>query len=411
MQRPVWDDVLYASSKAFRTLVPLAQDRQPVTWQNAVQRHAYFVPFYFLAYLARRKDTYYMRILLLPTNMVARADVLGRRREMLRFRVNTRRPNEGWGDSIARIARWVSQRCLQSSTSKHFPPPALADANELVVALRGIGWKFGKNTYIPPEHRPLQRSSYLKSTFLQGVKNFLVFDFLLSVFREVPGVGTTNGGSIFFHSLPLAQRYLVSTFIVVLAGVFFLAGFAMADAIGALIGVGILRHEPKDWPPLMGNPWAADSLHDFWARQWHQNARRTFLIFGGIPGRMVAGSIGMVMGTFLGSGLFHEASMYLIDRGIDARGILFFILNGVGLVFEWAVYKLTGRKVSGPLGRVWTWVFVLSLGQMLVDSWLVRGLGGSEIIPLWLSPTRLWLFPAIPWLDTTIRPALLRFLR
>ena len=246
-----------------------------------------------------------------------------------------------------------------------FLPAPLADAADLIFSLRGIGWRFGKDTFIQPEYRPLSRGAFLQATFISGFTYYLLFDASLSFIIQLPGIGTTQGGSLFYHNLPLVQRYFVSTAIMLPVSVFFLAGFAVANAFAGLIGVGILQQDPREWPPLMGKPWVADSLHVFWARHWHQALRRTFLVFGGVPGRWLAGKVGMVMGTFLGSAFFHEAPLYLIDRGFDNRVPLFFSLQGMGVVAEWIFYKSTGRKVCGPLGRVWTWMFVLGLGQIL----------------------------------------------
>jgi hypothetical protein len=34
-----------------------------------------------------------------------------------------------------------------------------------------------------------------------------------------------------------------------------------------LLAVAGLGHSPRAWPPVMGSPWAAQSLHEFWAKR------------------------------------------------------------------------------------------------------------------------------------------------
>jgi len=431
MWRILYYEILFGCLRAFRTIVPLARDREVVSWHNVLRRLAYIIPFYFLAYLARRKDTYYMRLLMLPMVLV-----LAIRGTYAYGSPDPQDDFDTWLRSFTCLV--VAGKALDYAFTReghmktgetalphvngdyieglympadNFLPSGVADANQLIFALRGTGWSFGKDTYVPPVPGSLQRSRFLLGNLYRGIKNFLIFDLCLTLILQLPAISTIAGGSMFYHSLPVVQRYLISTVIMLVVGVLFIAGFGVLEAAGCLGGVGIFQQDPKDWPPLMDNPWSADSLHDFWARRWHQTLRRTFLVYGGVPGQWVAGRVGMVMGSFLASACYHEAGMYLINRPFDYRVILFFFLNGVGVSLEWTLYKLTGRRVSGPLGRLWTSIFVLGLGQMLIDSWFVRGLAGSRVLPAEISPSRIWLLPMIePWLATTVRPILHSFL-
>ena len=54
---------------AFRALVPLPQHRTPWAWSNAYWAVLPLVPLLFMAYLVRRKDTFVMRLLLLPATV------------------------------------------------------------------------------------------------------------------------------------------------------------------------------------------------------------------------------------------------------------------------------------------------------------------------------------------------------
>ena len=57
----------YGAQQAFRTIVPTEEHRIPLTLQNGIYPVLCYTPFIFLAYLARRPDTYFIRLLLLPT--------------------------------------------------------------------------------------------------------------------------------------------------------------------------------------------------------------------------------------------------------------------------------------------------------------------------------------------------------
>jgi hypothetical protein len=61
----------YGALKAFRTVVPTEEHGVPLTLQNGIYPVLCYIPFIFLAYLARRPDTYIIRLLLLPTVITA----------------------------------------------------------------------------------------------------------------------------------------------------------------------------------------------------------------------------------------------------------------------------------------------------------------------------------------------------
>lgn len=48
-------------------LVPDPSEKKPLTWATAPAAFGYLVPFLFMAYLSRRRDTQLIRLLLLPT--------------------------------------------------------------------------------------------------------------------------------------------------------------------------------------------------------------------------------------------------------------------------------------------------------------------------------------------------------
>lgn len=246
---------------------------------------------------------------------------------------------------------------------KNIFPVWIQDAVDLLGAMRGIGWDIGKDVHIPPEFRSTERKAFLNETFLLAIFNFFVLDFLESCFKLIPGVGSPLGGSMFFSSLSPFYRYVVSTAIHIATGTAFIHGFCMVYYLVTVICVGIMGDSPKSWPPLFDNPWISESLHEFWAKRWHQILRRTFLVFGGFPCQYIFGKFGLLFGAFIASGLFHECAMYAMGRGWDDRVLLFFLGQGIAILLERTWRLVTGRRVGGWAGRVWVYFCIMILGQ------------------------------------------------
>jgi len=60
---------------------------------------------------------------------------------------------------------------------------------------------------------------------------------------------------------------------------------------------------------------------------------------------------------------------------------LFFFISGVGAALEVAFKRMTGRKVSGWAGRLWTWSFMLLTARMAARSWFDAGAAGNQTTP------------------------------
>lgn len=294
-----------------------------------------------------------------------------------------------------------------------FVPRAIYDTIELIHTLRGLQWKFGQGIYVPKPNRPQERSSFLYATLISFIWNFLFLDFLESMIKLFPGVGSPLGGSMFYPALSPSWRYTVSTAIHILTGSSILTGFRMVYDLVTLIAVGCLDGSPASWPPVVDNPWNADSMHRLWSKHWHQLLRQTFVVLGGYPGKWLAGDIGLLFGTFTASGLFHECAMYSMGGGYDHAVPIFFSMQAPILLLERLWRKLTGRHVGGWPGRLWVYSIVFFSAQpmsqslvirlsavysnalvlFLVDAWHRRGLGGGMVIPTIISPTRMLFLP------------------
>ncbi|KAG6335566.1 hypothetical protein ID866_3529 [Astraeus odoratus] len=392
----VWN--LYSSvlHDAFRTVIPYPEDSIPFTPYCFLYLVVSTFPLVYMAYLARRPNTYLLRLMLLPATVLV---LLG---TYYRFKlVSTSGAPLNWGlgkPSIFIVNSWRAVETPEGmlklgeekpgipiksgqhdnsdaspDASSRVPPTIwerrlpgwLYDSLELLSTVRGIGWKFGTGLYVPKEHRPLERSAFLSATLVTSLQNFLVFDACESFIKLVPGVGSPEGGTIFRPELPTLQRFLLSTAVHIATGSSICAGFELSYDILTLIGVGLLSQDPSSWPPVMDHPWQSDSLHVFWAKRWHQILRETFFIYGGFIGRFLAGNIGTVFGTFIGSALFHESAAYAMGSGFDTSVLFFFTLQAPLLILERLWTRTTGHRVKGMYGRLWVYFCILILGQPL----------------------------------------------
>ena len=243
----------------------------------------------------------------------------------------------------------------------------LYDAIELVHTQRGLNWKFGQGIYIPKPTRPLERSAFLYATVISLFQNYLILDILDTLLKLFPGVGTPRGGTMFYPFVP-SIRYTISTIIHLISGTALIAGFRMLYDLITLIAVVFLDSSPLSWPPIMGNPWRAESMHTFWAKEWHQCLRQTFAVFGGYPGMWIAGDYGMVFGTFLASGLYHACAMNPTRRGFDYSTVIFFALQGPVLMLERLWKRITGRRVGGWMGTLWVYLNLFVFAQPMSNS-------------------------------------------
>ena len=279
----------------------------------------------------------------------------------------------------------------------------LTDAFELLHTCRGINFRFGVDAHIPAHTRPLHRHAFLIHTSYSFVLNFLILDILDSALKFFPGVGTPSGGSIFYGSLNLPLRLAVATTIHIMTGSALLSGFKMVYDLVTLFAVGICHSPPENWPPVMDDPWRADSLHRFWAKDWHQLLRRTFFVYGGYPARQLYRFFsGMfvknhnvnektpsstrtledfffVLGTFLASGLWHECTMYAMGKGFSWMPILFFVSQSALLVGERVWRKMTGKRVGGMWGRLWVYFVIFILAQIMGKSFTYFAVHRAEL--------------------------------
>jgi len=302
-------------------------------------------------------------------------------------------------DALSETAQNGFHSVEEPSQCIEYLPCWLSDALELLISVRVHYFKSGQDTYIPRITRPLDsRRTFLIATFKSFITSYCAFDFLESIIKLFPGgIGTPLGGSMFYPQLPAPfPRYFVSTLVHIMTGFALLSGFDMVYDLCTLFAVGAIGTSPMAWPPLIEQPWLAESMHELWARRWHQCLRQTFLVYGAYTGRWLFevlatcilapftvlcssikhsrkvkvaqfGGMGMLLGTFVASGLFHECGMYTMNRGFDFMPILFFALQGPILIGERVWREVTGKRVGGRAGRLWVYFVMLVMAQPMSE--------------------------------------------
>lgn len=88
-------------------------------------------------------------------------------------------------------------------------------------------------------------------------------------------------------------------------------------------------------------------------------------------------------GAFVFSAILHEAaSLTVVGHTSPYWWVTqHFLLMALGMTLEICFKKITGRKVQGLVGWIWTWIYILFATEGLVETWLGMGLGGALIIP------------------------------
>ena len=249
------------------------------------------------------------------------------------------------------------------------------DALELCFNLRGYGWNWSEIRF-QKETRPTSRLGFAITTLFCLILGLIIFDIVhISIESMDPDFALPTGGSIYDMSLPPIPRYLRSSIICSLGGLLFGNAIELCYLFSAFIGVTVLQQHPAQWPPLFENPLLSDTLTVFWSRRWHQLFRQCFVCFGFKPMSFVAGPAGGVLGAFFVSGLLHDIGLWGMGRGTEPSSMYtFFLMMGVGIVLERAWKYMTGYRVGGIFGWVWTFVWLIGWWHLLFDLYCRKGL-------------------------------------
>ena len=257
------------------------------------------------------------------------------------------------------------------------------DALDLVTNLRGHGWNWSLGMHTPHETRPTNRIAFAFCALHSAVVHAFVCGIFHRAILSFAGVGSISERStIIDETLSFFVRYLRASIISVFTVIVSCTSLQMGYDLCTILAVLFLGQDPAQWPPAFDAPWRATSLHEYWGRRWQQWFRRTFLFLAGYPFSIFFGRVGIVFGAFLASAVMHDIVLVNLDSRIEFGWMLVgFGMMAPGLLAERAFRRLTGKKVDGALGRVWTMVWLLLLYNVMTEGFArAGGLGHSSLI-------------------------------
>ena len=249
---------------------------------------------------------------------------------------------------------------------------ALFNGLDLTMSMTAYGWEHGLRLKTKPAPAP-SRLSFVLGRLAAAVPWLLLADLVtLILIKYGAPIDPANATliTIFDPTLPTVQRYLKGSLLT------FVSGVAIAGALHAVSCIlfaicVIFGSRPEKCVGGIDEPWRSTSIADFWGRRWHQWTRFTFVNFGGKPLAALTGTgrAGVVLGTFLASGIAHDLGFMKMPGNMGSSGVstVFFTMMGVGAVLEQLWTKATGWKVDGALGWLWTMLWTLYWGSGLVD--------------------------------------------
>ncbi|KAG9023166.1 hypothetical protein FRB95_013476 [Tulasnella sp. JGI-2019a] len=276
--------------------------------------------------------------------------------------------------------------------SQQLSQATLGDLVHYLFDPRGISYDFGAGTFQAPETRNIDnRTTFLLFTFLRCLLFFTLCDLTLMVFQSIPGMtATPEGGSLYNPEFSSPLRFLTSTTLVLCTGCATYFGLSVFHYTTTLISVGLFRQDPAEHPFLFWYPYMATLVRELWGKRWHSLFRPTFMVLGWKPGYDLLGEVGGLMSVFIISGLVHDIGLWGFGKGTDPWHMVgFFWLQSVGIILEGFWRRITGRKVQGGWGRVWTWIWLICTSHIAVEAWLLKGIGGAvnlvpdEFRPVW----------------------------
>ena len=266
-------------------------------------------------------------------------------------------------------------------------------------SLRGAGWAWGRRSEeLPP---PLPRKHF----FLCSVIRLALFLAQNAAASKALGFTATSSnmsldGLFDLARLPHPPSQLNHCLVGLVYGWAAWTGVEIASAgttvlyyvvtaaLRAIMPVS-MRPAPFDHrlsPPQMIPPYRASSVRAFWSQHWHSLIRRSVVFLGTAPtlrlfGRNTLGYLCATMAAFLISGLVHDFQMTIaVDghlrtySGLDNfRNTVWFCSQGLAICAEQVFTAVTGRKVRGAAGWLWTALWFSISSGYVARLWLDRG--------------------------------------
>jgi hypothetical protein len=132
-----------------------------------------------------------------------------------------------------------------------------------------------------------------------------------------------------------------------MAGIVFTLHFGLFHLVSVMF-----RQAGVDAPPIMNAPILSSSLGEFWGKRWNLAFRDLAhrFIFRPCVGQF--GIAGAMMAVFVVSGLVHDAVISIPARGGFGLPTLYFVIQGIGVLFERSPLGKRFGTRAGLIGRL-----------------------------------------------------------
>ncbi|TFY57253.1 hypothetical protein EVG20_g8619 [Dentipellis fragilis] len=278
----------------------------------------------------------------------------------------------------------------------------IVDAFDLCFNERGVGWNWGKSTYLPPRAKT-SALHFAATSFITAIQMFTLADFIVFAqqsFILQPSTRPTIApyGSIIDPTFAPLARYGKAALMTFLYTLQLSCNFQAGYSLGAVLGMTVFRQQPEQWPPLFDQPWLTQSVTEFWGKRWQQVFKRSFVICGAKPIGARLGRTAGVVGAFLVSGLMHDLGMWGLGQGAEPMYMtLGFVMMGFGCLVEAAWERYTRMKVGGFLGWAWSMIWLMTTAIPITDALARRGFFESATNPGDFRPAVLWIDVVKRW--------------
>jgi hypothetical protein len=179
----------------------------------------------------------------------------------------------------------------------------------------------------------------------------------------------------------LVHHHAVAAGWIGMAGIVFTLHFGLFHLLSVLWRQGGVHATPiMDWPIL------ASSLSDFWGKRWNLAFRDLAhrYVYRPLIGRL--GIVRTTMAVFLVSGLVHDAVISVPAGGGIGLPTLYFLFQGVGLLFERSrVGKRFGTR-QGVTGRLFCAAVILGPIVLLFHRPFVE----RVVVPMFVAMESVW---------------------
>jgi hypothetical protein len=258
-------------------------------------------------------------------------------------------------------------------------PNVLIDAVDLLFNFRGLGWAWSSEPFYvdpnPPKSIPHQFFKLLVKIASLDAAHYVVQLVRPTAYRP-------EGDTIYDYTLDPLPHFLQVLSISVCGMILIYSSVDIMYQVLALVGQLIFRQSLGQWPRIANRPWLAESVTEFWGKRWHQFFRHFFVVYGSRPGKKVAGWYGSIMGAYLVSAHMHLVMVWGLGRGPELLHTAgFFVMLGVGTIFEKKWKEWTGKRVNGFFGSLWTTFWHLMWGSGMVDAFVRRGIVANDFVP------------------------------